>query len=888
MKKLLLIFCLATPCQGIEAPPKYLSTFGGLDVYHDSSKIADTDASALSNVLTDRVFLEKRTGSEQFQTLLDGWSVQYLQEFISPSKTRYLVAHASSTVYYSDTSAAFVKLATTTLTYNLDCTSAFGKIYCADGVMQPWYWDGTSTNVATGFPICTFLEFADERVYCANTDGNDSRVNTSAFGDPTDWTVPSDLSELPDAPNLFTFQRTDGEGITCFKSTPWGKFIGKKHSTHMLKGQDNDTYYKRIVDPAIGCVDDRSVQMVDGWLMWLSLEGVYAWGGSGPPLLISQDIDPEIKAARQLASNKANWVNSTQADWQAGKLDVSGAGALVSATYDPGSITVSSWTVTNNTCTGGFSSGTFTGTSCDNDSVIVDKLYANADFEQGNLDYWTVTPSTGFTVIPGGPTGSVYSVLLGVDFDRTGAKINAINSAGVIIKQDDCAFGAAWLTGDCTVDVSTLTVPFKIQMVGSGDYKITSDFYTSSNVVIIGLLGYHNTVSGRDQIDSYGYPTYSSFKSEIFDTYLSTPVGGPLAVVISTAQSGSIDFIVRSSSSPNDDMWSESVSYANGDKVVAPNRYWQFCSTFTAITSTYSAVLKSFTLLARTTAEYYSDVKYIGTGISSWLTFDANESADGGSLTYFTRSSDTVFAKDSVLPTWTAQGNHLQVAASTNTYYQWRSVFNVPSGSNTVTINDVTTNWQEGSEVPVASMVWDHRYHLCVINSSSTLINDRCWVYQRNKKWTHFDGPNYASLAIFNNEPIAGSANTDGKIFKIMRPGVYNDDGVAIDAYWNTGNYTFDSAMAQKKLNEIWIDAGYNSGGTLNVGYSLNKSSVFTSTDTALDTTTNYVAKRVEGLIGDYDTGRYIGFRFKNSTIDSGFNLNTVLIRADIYPLRSD
>lgn len=977
LARLLLIAFLATPCQGVEAPPKYLNTFGGLDIFHDSSKIADTDASALSNVLTDRGFLEKRPGSELFQTLLNGWSVQYLQEFISPSKTRYLIAHASSTVYASDTSAAFAKISTTTSGYNVDCVSAFGKLYCADGYSRPWSWDGTTWTAALTFPICTFLEFADERMYCANTDGNDSRVNASAYGDATNWTVPTTLNA--DDPNLFTFQRTDGEGITCFKVTPWGKWVGKKHSTHILKGQDNDTYYKRLVDPSIGCVDDRSVQMVDGWLMWLGLEGVYVWGGSGRPELISTDIDPEIKAARQLSSNKANWVNSTQADWQAGALDISGPGALVSATIDPGSITPSSWTHTD-TSADDFAMGTLlrTTTMYGSNEIKIDfstvaVLYDTFTtvekwgFGSGD-DYWSAFQGAGrFNVgrnvlasgafyspvvsnnygnwqinfvigqaqsdITGGYTGnkewyyftsdtkyitttSGYALYVDLfdSWTRQIQLIKIVNGTHSVL-----ASSTAVMTPQHSFDdysVYHATYPFTVEVTSSGVFtvalsSVTVFTYTDSsfarkasnyNLYRAYGNGYLNSTFGYPYSDAgldvtylpNKYESSGTYTSQIFDTLLSTPVGGPLSYSETVPVGSTIAYSVRGSTAGDNTAWTDwalastttpgayRMSYVDG------KRYWQYKSDLSTSYSTQTPSIEYVTLTARTTAEYYSEVKYIGTAISSWLTFDANEQPDGGSVTYYTRSSDSIFDKRAAAPAWVAQGNHLEVTASTAPYYQWRGTFNVPSGSNTVTINDVTTNWQEGSAVPVASMVWDHRYHLCVMNSSTTIKNDRCWIYQRNKKWTHFDGPNYSALSIFNNEPLAGSANTDGKILKVMQSGVYNDDGVAIDAYWEGPDMTWDAPNHWKNLTGVWIDAQYQSGGTLDVGYAVNRGSVFTSTSTALDSTAGYVSKRIDNLVDGYAQGRYVRLRFGNDTIDEYLRLNTATIYGEIAPLRND
>jgi len=913
VRRLLLLIALATPCHGVEAPPKYLNTWGGLDVFHDSAKVADTDATALSNVLTDRGFLEKRTGSELFQTLLDGWSVLYLQEFVSSSKTRYLIGHASSTVYASDTATAFAAISTTTLGYDLDCVAAFGKEYCVDGVATPWGWNGTAVTRLSSAPICTFIEFADERLYCANTTAGDSRVHAGAYGDAADWAVPV-TNPLPAAvPNMWTFNRTDGEGITCFKVTPWGKFVGKLHSTHILKGQDNDSYYKRTIDPSIGCVDDRSVQMVDGVLMWLALDGVYAWGGSGKPELISQDIDSEIKAARQLDSNKANWVNSSQADWQAGALDASGPGALVSATIVQGSITPSTWSVVSVSTAlyGSNAAGfeTFSDLEYNNNPTWDVVLNHNCTATGGYLSSPN-TASCNATVATTQTTGTWQWKILTGNLRPTSQSLfvyflNDSYSNTIVLRvngQDNFPGpsnqvallynNVAFCTWDATVPDYTW-ITYKVTRTSTG-YFTAEDSYGGGCQVSypqgtitppgVGFTVDLTQYQGIDDITNL-FSSSGTYYSAIYDTGLSTPIGGVFVSTLTTGHVGT--YMVRDSTSPNNDLWTSTQTVANGDKIPLNRRYWQYLldmSTGTTPTIPSSTV----TLTAVTSAYYLSPVKYIGTDITSFLTFDANETIDGGSVTYWTRTSTGSFTLYSSTPAWVAQTNHLQVASSTAPYYQWKSQFNIGSASNTIVINDVTTNWNDGESAAVASLVWDHRYHLCVMNSISTLVNDRCWVYQRNKRWTHFDGINYSALTLFDNKPLAGSAGTDGAIDKIMRPGVYSDKGVAIDAYWETPDYTWEQPNHHKTLRNLWLDAEYNSGGTLDVGYALNRGTVFTSTATTLDSTAGYVSKRVENLVDGYAKGRYIRLRFGNDILDKYFRLNTVTIYGEVEPLISD
>ena len=932
IKKLLFIFALVTPCQGVEAPPKYLNAWGGLNVYSDSAKVADTDATALSNVLTDRGYLEKRTGSELFQTLLAGWSVLYMQEFVASSKTRYIIAHASSNVYASDTAAAFAVISTTTAGYNVDCTSAYGKEYCVDSVATPWGWNGTAVTRLSSAPICTFLEFADERLYCANTTAGDSRVHASAYGDPADWTVPA-TSPLPaDVPNLFTFQRTDGEGITCFKVTPWGKFVGKRHSTHILKGQDNDSYYKRIIDPSIGCVDDRSVQMVDGVLMWLALEGVYAWAGSGKPELVSQDIDSEIKAARQLVSNKASWVQTSQSDWQLGVLNASGPGALVSETITPGSITPSSWTAID-TSSADFAGGVF---DINVSSIVTDGDVTLRYEDFADLNYtanpvWTVVEGSGLDASSGYLQNLNYPGFVRADvshgqivgqwefdfyrsttadyslfnFGRDPSDIQFGKGYGLQIRQSPSTVRLVRSYGgtisdsilcEFTAQPDSSWAYYKITRSSSGNFTVTTlstgcsatdTTYTIGSFIQVLL----SEKCGVDNIKNL-FKSTGTYTSKWFDTGLSTPTGGPFVYGDYAPAGSTVTYSLRNSTDSaggDNPSWTTVTSSVSGNyRYPSSKHYWQYKADLSTSYSTQTVVLSSVTLMARTTAEYYSDVKYVAYSPITWMTFDANESADGGSLSYWTRASTATFTKSSSTPTWVAQTNHLQVTASTGSYYQWKTLFNVPSGSNAVTINDVTTNWQEGSAGPVASLVWDHRYHLCVMNASDATINDRCWVYQRNKRWTHFDGPNYSVLTLFNNEPLAGSANTDGAIDKIMRPGVYSDKGVAIDAYWIGPDMTWEQPNHTKTLRNVWLDAQYLSGGTLDIGYAMNRGTVFTSTTTTLDSTSGYVSKRVENLVDGYATGRYIRLRFGNDTLDKYFRLNTFTIYGEVDPLISD
>ena len=70
MKWLLLLALLASPLRADEPVKFDPGQFGGLDTFHDSAAIGDTDAQDAENVLTDGGYLEKRTGNRRSATLL--------------------------------------------------------------------------------------------------------------------------------------------------------------------------------------------------------------------------------------------------------------------------------------------------------------------------------------------------------------------------------------------------------------------------------------------------------------------------------------------------------------------------------------------------------------------------------------------------------------------------------------------------------------------------------------------------------------------------------------------------------------------------------------------------------------------------------------------------
>lgn len=968
---------------------EYVNAFGGVDSYQDSSKIAKTDAQDARNVLTDNGKLTKRPGSVALTTVVDGYPVYSLGEYISPANIRYLIAHASETVYATDLSASgFVAIATVTAGYPIDFTSAFGKVYFTNGIDTPFSWDGTTTVVISTIPKCVSVEFADERLYCSNAPNFKSTVYASRFGDATDWTIPVTYPLPADAPNSFTFNRQDGDQNTCFKVTPWGKFVGKRNSSYILKGYDNDHYYKQLVSPTVGCLDDRSMQMVDGKLVWLGQDStVYSWDGATAPEPISRDIDSYVKSIRQAAAQQNNYNTSTLAEWRTGAVSTNSRTALDIETW-PGSLRPSTWTHINTE-----GSHWNAGTLVDIDTVTADgSILLDYDSQIDNFsdfytsfDGWTVTGTnlwSAYSATQGASyrkNAANYAFEETVTYKATSTANSSITQAGYLRASN--ALHLNWYTCSTTNNqkwessikyyfVADSTTPATLNGYAIGldcetsqascvsslikidngvetelDYSTTNvgawngfqsnaaisgstitvsptsiTVYANNNSVtpLFEYTGVLNNTAGAYQVvkarfrkdytnlicSSYGdinavlfgkiaktggYGTSAIWTSPVYDTTFSTPVGGVYYFDEDAPVGSTVTYQLREkaySHFSTTDTWTTVSTTTSGAYIIPlTKQYWQEQIVLETSYSTQTPVVALTQVTALSSGTYYSKPQYIGTNITSWGLFSADQQLTvPGQSTYYIRAADTAFGMFDTSPSWTAQPNSAIPAISTGAYVQFKVDLAPTTSTNTLQVDGVNVSWREGESKPLASLYDDHRYILCANTSTSTVINDLCLVWQKNKKWIPFSGQSWGALARFNNYAIAGDGSTASKVWKILDPMYLNDDGVAINAYWETKDFDYALPNQIKVPMKLWLEADNIDTSFLTVGFETDKGSIFTE-DTIDLAQSAYLNTNVSSIFDGFALGKYLKFRFSDNTLNSTFRLNAYTVYYDSKPL---
>ena len=901
----LLLLLLALPAAGQRAGETgfHIDQWGGLNTYNDSARIADHDAQDLKNILTDRGFLEPMPGTV-LSTSIPSGITSTLGHFGADSDTRYLIIHSTVDVYRTDLGSALIKVATVSATSTIDMVPAFSRLYIADGVggMKQVNADASSSTIS-GAPISLLIDFCHDRLWAANIPAESgSLVRASSTGGSGYWTVATDPTTVPNSPDAFYIQRDDGEDVQCLKCTKWGVVSGKASSMHIIKGIDNETWRKEVISDTVGCSDDRSMQIHEGRLTWMSRDGVYEWPGAGRPELISRDIDSLMRTIRQGNRALDSWTTTTQAEFEEGSLTPSGPGAAVSATILPGSVVPSSWTrsfVSTAGFSGAFiSSPTVSTSTFNNDGIISRMVVGDFGSEGYTASGWT--PSFGSTPGSGnghcGPTGSGTFTFGGTNYRAFGAGCDAYDGTVRIIDTSSNilyqrrANGATTQNCDAyTFDVSTQTVEMRVQLYsgisGAADY-FTSTFTASD---LVGGI-FHYGLGARadegpicfgqgmsaifDTFDPYVLPS-STFTTGVYDLGITTPVFSGMLYSSMTINGGTVAVRTLHSRTAAG-TFTTSADLTSGITPATKQQFVRFQFVFTSAYSSHTAMVLTSTLTARTTAYYHSGVEFIGTAITAWGQFSVTHDGGGGSVpTYWVRASTSIFDKDNPNLAWTAQPNGADLTIATGSYVQFRGLFNVDSGTQEARIDLVTLNWSEGSATPMASASYKQRYFLCVAIDAASTVNDTCLIYQRNKKWTKLSDLAISALNVFDGA-LYGGNGSGSEVWKLMQDGLYNFDGAAISSYWISKDFMFapsgkDWPTGEKVLNELWLDANFSTGTIFNAGYAINKSTTYTSGSLNLGSYGPSVNRRVP-LATDW--GKYFRFQFSNAQADRSYQLN--------------
>lgn len=834
----------------------------GLVTKWSSAKIPPNCLQTSLNVLFDEdLSVYRRNGYTVYNTVpcSDLKSIKGMWAFNSPDGQRFMVINSSQSFFYSKWDGLCTSISGLSgfnTVENFECTQTLGKLWCTNGVDTPFYWDGISTKSITGMPIGDKIGNFRNRVVISGVSGELSRIRLSGEGNGEDWTLV--IPGRSTSPSSIDISGTnDGERIKAIMGTYQNSLlIGRENDIWGLYGNDRRDFTLRQINNQIGIIDGRTSQEKDNSIVWMSRRGLEKMSGA----TIERISDPIRDITDDIVNNSANQRSksyTSQEQWEAGLADSSlnQEGPLSTSIY-PGSVVPSTWSHVE---TEGidWSTGTQSNTSTSTSPGYLEIGYE--DFEDLNYTanpVWTNTSTASVAFLSGiaytNQTGligtglrmfSTSTAIVGTftfdykiasespsfKFISTGTWSSVAQGSGYYITLEYYNVGAASTTikknigGSITTLCTMGQVPnnstgtININRTNEGIFTMTQSeaVPVSTSCTFTDLALTTSSFAGFMSVPlNNGFGNFkfikkstASWVSPIFDTTFSTPTGGPFSRTDLAPTGSTITYSLRQStaSAMGDNPSYSAIGSTQSYRIPFTKRYWQYKADFSTDYSTQTPQIDEVGLQATATGYYIADCVNT-TGMTSWGNFrPVTAIVGGGAISYWTTSGTSCNQVTRDTATWTVQTANSVVAVATNTYLGIKVYESPYTSSDTTRLDAITVDWKEGNGIPVmASVVFKDRYYLFYTTSVvQTAYNNNTIIYDRNDKFTLFDGINAGAAVVYDNKLYTGDSQNTGYIYQ-QSTGT-TDNGGNYSFKIKTSDYDYGNPVVKKLLKRVYL-----------------------------------------------------------------------------------
>lgn len=833
-----------------------VSSFKGLNTDENSTIIDPGQAQDLLNVDVTRGgnSIKKRMGYGVYKTFANGSSVHGGIHFYDSTGNEVQVWSSSrSVVGIISDAAPTVIYSTATVNSTMDCADSQGFAYCVNTSRDYFLKTNGQTITSSSSSVTgTMVEFTPERLVLAGVAGNPNTLyisgsnNFNTFATGINNTDP--FTEVIASP---------GSKVTHIR---WacGKLLFWKDQSfgYMNFSNQYDVEIKTVSD-TVGTFDNTS-SIDPGGNVWFRAQDGHIWRYDCSALTKeSIEITPTVLLSQKRTGN--SWTQTNQSDFQSSSFLPTNA---LNTTISPGDVVPSSYTRTD-TLDADFSLGTASNVLVTSNLVWISTNNTNiTNYSFENLtgaapDNWTVSPGAswvGTSSLGGiGSCGTV-SPTQGSNFVKASAHTSASSMIATLIDKDGAALETITLSSVCggwkTYSFSYATSRKRVQIrFTSVSNSITSEsFITSANnpsfdwqIVQTAptdfVLVIDNVAGGKSSISA------GTFTSYVFDTGF----GNKTAYVMPTTDWLVDDFIPyfeMQSSTSSTGAWSKVL--ASTGVSVNTERYIRYVSSFTVgATDDASSKLFEATIVARSSGTFYSALKN-APNLTAWSSFSVNYQKNGGSHTFYMRSSTNTFTVLSSTPLWVLQTEGSFVSASTGTYFQFRDDFTVPSSTATPTLSDFTVNWYEGNATDQAySIYFDDAIWFAVTYGAGVAANNYIFKFDLiNNIWTLY---NIAmnGMVVQNNTLFFGDPNS-ASIYQFGKG--KSDNSNTVNAYWKSKDYSGSDPFLENQYNRIDSFLKRDQGNSLTVTYTLSNSTSTNSYTVNLSSSTQSVIRNKKSI----------------------------------------
>ncbi len=868
MKKLLLLsFLLVSPAFGEDIQYTNIGPFGGINNSDSPLAIPANKAQDLINVDVSPggKSVLKRKGFALFSNLAHTTSpVHGVHNFYDSSGN-------SVDLYFNDYDisasvgggAVSVLSSTAPLAATWQCVDSQGFAYCNNtGRTSLLKTNGaifshiTSVN-STG----TLVAVTPERLVTSGFFEAPNRIDFSKANDFTSWTIGSAATSAAQ----FTVV-SPGSKITHIVYA-FGKIIWFKDSSMgfiYIGGEEAQADWElKIIDPRVGTLDNTSVYW-EGILYFRGQDGhIYGFDGSNVEKL-TRDLEGTISVSGNRTTG--SWSQSTTSEFETSSMTPQG---FLSTTLVPNSIVLGTATAISD----------FTDDSASDFGAADSVVYLDTTTIPGSVYLSTAASSvTGTTPVttnvrgPGAGTISgtrlvsqsiisTYTFLLssitvlGMSEDP-GTKLSTITFS---LAYDNAGYpGGVFLSTGINLDSLTGTPSNVVAVFNSSAVLSSGSTYwlqiattadsTSAPIfdfvetdtspeVLLFYNGVSTTTDASDRLSTrmHGYDFFQSgvLTSRAFDNGFSTHVwiwDWDTFYASGTIPTGQSLLYTTQTSSDSScvNCWDTAVSVSSGaSPTSAVKRYIRYKANFALTSPGTSPVLNyvefNMTKRLRPGGTYYSEVHETGSNLSSWDSFLADKTNNGGTVSFQIRASSTAIGINSSTPAWVNVSAGDTPNISTFTNVQVKAIFAATKSTHSPTLNDFTVQWFEGTASDKSyGTYFNDAIWWSVASGVAVSTNNRILRLDlNNADWYLYDiGTN--GMLVRNNSLYFGSS-TEGKIFKFGE--VDNDNGADINAFWKSKDFVQGNPFVKKEFVNLSLSAGSVANSSMTVTYSVDGSS---------------------------------------------------------------
>lgn len=805
--------------QTVDVASSYVDFSGGLNDQDAPQYLANNESPDLLNVDIDNPVgaLKQRTGYIEFGNTPSGNPAINMYEYIKNSGARYLIVADQSSIWATSDGVTFSTITTGLVATSLNYFATVrDDLWIVNKTTSTKTWDGTTTthlNVSTttlpDVPQGQYIAFWKERVWIARTNSEPSSVYFSDIANTAgDILHPKTSTAAWSALNAFYINREDGSPIYGIKVYRDNLFVFKETGIfRIIFESEFDAGITKAVSN-IGCKFQDSIVEIDNYLYFVGPDGIYKFDGVNA-LRISDKIQHRFDAIKQASISDQFKLWDTASDWVNGSLSNS------NTSYNLGSITLEK----------------------SNSYNLIE------DFSSGAISaLWNGISAPASTIMQVGTTGGgKYGDITGLTYSNRVLYISTTTKSfgtwklqfspiyklkpyNFVFISDTNGYpnNGYMLKLTSNLDVAT-TLAVELKKIVSGvETLISSATATNLSTYSHGYNGCNLSVT-RDLSSIFNITSTDCTLS--FSGNGSTYIGDSLSLSFSAKDSGVGPFITR----------------AFIDNIYTPYGYLS-TGTFTSEISTM-------------------------TSVSTWSTFDVDETLNGQTIDYSIRYASSVYNTSNA--TWHDITPGTIIQAGTNTYTQWRATFTTTDNGVTPLLNSAIINWSEGGVAQNRLFAFPYKNRMWLAGSTVTAntYNDTTFVKSRSPldTWTLNDIP-LASMAKLGSVFLGAIANS-GKIVRLDYGN--NDNGSTINSHWTSRDELYGFPIYYKKISEVVVD--YAKGTNTSIAISASPDNGETYTSRTFSLASGSAQRQTKRLNYDLFDSPNTRFKISNSLFDFGF-----------------